>query len=156
MLEQNNLGTPRPKRLVSAYAWCDWKIMMLAVDMRPGASPHIKVWQNGNCKVRLAVACMHMCHWIYIDIVLVGHQISIWHCYSTQMINGNYVPTKYGYVIQFPNHTWVQCPSWRNAPISGIVQVWPDSDQKRTAVIPHGHEHNNHCDSKHSLPCAFI
>jgi hypothetical protein len=49
MWGRRHLGTPQPKRIVSACAWCDWEITTLGIDMRPGAFLHIDLWRNGNC-----------------------------------------------------------------------------------------------------------
>jgi hypothetical protein len=69
--ERNTLGTPRPKRVVSAWAGCDWKTFTLAVDMRPGASPHIELCQIGNCN-EYANKSM-------LAIVAIGRWVNQWH-----------------------------------------------------------------------------
>ena len=51
--------------------------MTLADDMRPEASPHIRLCQYGKCKVRLALTCMHTCHLICIGIVVVARRLNL-------------------------------------------------------------------------------
>jgi hypothetical protein len=70
MLEWNNLGTPRTRTVVSAWAGSNWGIFTLAVDMRPGASPHIGLCRSGNCNIKTRL--------IYVGIVPVGNWIKLW------------------------------------------------------------------------------
>ena len=130
--------------------------MTLAVDMRPGASPHIGLWQNGNCNVTTCLVCMRTCHLSYIGIVSVGHWLNLWRNHTTLLISGKCYPTTYGYAFQLPKHTSARCSSWSYDLIYNIVRVWPDLYQERNALIPLLHEYDNLGDSWQSLPCTFI
>ena len=156
MLERNNSSTPRPKWIVSAWQWCDWEIMTLAVEMRPGASPH-----NGLCWIRklqeLSVQRRGgACH-LFDTGICVGWSLSKsirqWsysiHCLKVRI---NYV----GYVFQIPNHMSARCQSWSYNLIYDIVRLWPDSYQKRNLWRPQLHQQDNLWDSWQSLPCTFI
>jgi len=48
MIEGIIIATRWTTRKVSVYWSCDWQIMRLADNMRPGASRNIKLWWNGN------------------------------------------------------------------------------------------------------------
>jgi len=50
---------------------------MLGNNMRPGASLHIGLCQNGNCKVRLALTWMRTCHLIYVGVVVVARHVNL-------------------------------------------------------------------------------
>jgi hypothetical protein len=138
--------------MVSAEALYDWENMMLAVDMRPGVSPHSELWQNGNCNLRRTLAYMRICHLIFIAIVSVSWELNLWHYHATVLIEGKCIPTKSGYIVQLPNPMMANCQTWRYNPTYNNGWVWPDSYQECNSSIVHRHEHDNHCHLWQSVP----
>ena len=121
--------------------WCDWEIMTLAVEIRPGASLRIGLWWNGNCKVRLALTCMCTCHSIYIGMVSVGRCANSW-CGNIVVLLGA-ERTDYIWIhVQITVNMRVRCLSWSYDPIYHIMRLWPDSYQEWNASNPDLHEHD--------------
>jgi hypothetical protein len=130
--------------------------MILAVDIRPGASPHVELWQNGNCKHQHDYNTRHTCHRISIRIVLVVHRLNLWRDDTTVFICGQHIPAKFEYVFQLLNHMSTRCPSWSYGLIYDIVWVWPDFDHEHNTLLSHRHEHHNQRDLWQPLQGAFI
>jgi hypothetical protein len=116
------LGTPQPMGMLPAQAGCDWEIIILADDMRPGATPHIGLYRNGNCNAK----CMsfnlyqHSSGWPPRKPMMQSY-------YSIDLLED--VCTLYRYRSRLPNHTSVRYTSWSYDLIYDIIQVWADSYQ---------------------------
>jgi len=130
--------------------------MTLAVDMRPGASPHIDLWRNGNCNnttcLRMNAYVSFNLHWHSIGVSPIESMTQSYYSIDLRKAHSDWVQI----CVPITEHTRARSPSWRYDLIYDIVQVWPDSYQECNALILHRHEHNNQRDSWQSLPCAFI
>jgi hypothetical protein len=127
MLQQNNLGTPWSKKLVSAWACRDWEIMALALEMRPGASPHIGLCWNGNCNGKTCVCVSCKLRWHNCD--RSSHKCMMQSYYSIELLEET--PTMFGCCSRLPNNARVRSPSWSYDLIYDVVRAWPDSYQER-------------------------
>jgi len=93
----------------------DWGIMILAVDMRPIATPHIGLCRYGNCngisfryEVRVSL--------IYISIVVVVRHVNLWCNHTIVLISSK---TSDHYAAAFPITEPCECAMSK-------LKLWPD------------------------------